>query len=218
MLPLPLHICFELAALIIGLLLWKSLGKSTFRLFVPFLTFIMIVELTGRYLRKVLHQPNVWLYNFSMPLEYLFFTYIIHQHYSSRSFRLVARWFTILFITYVVISLTFISRISTFNSSAVTVGNVGMILLSLLSLYDIYLQEDDIPVWKQSIFWVAAGVLLFNAGEFSYHLMSGYLIRHGFENTEALFKSINNKLIYVLYSFIIIAFICVQTAKPYRKV
>ena len=65
------------------------------------------------------------------------------------------------------------------------------------------------------MFYIAAGLLLFNAGEFSANLFAEFYGRldPGFK----LFRDINNKLILVLYISFAIAFLCQRITGTYRK-
>jgi hypothetical protein len=213
MFPLPIHIYFEIAAFLTALVLWKKLEKRSLRWFVPFLFFIVAVEFTGRYLRKELHQPNVWLYNISIPVEFLFYAFIFYRSYTVPSFRILSLLFIALFSFYTIINLLFINDISVLNSIPIAIGSFSMVIFSLLCFYDIYLNNHSASVLKQSIFWIAAGVLLFNAGEFAFHLFFPYLEASGNDDAVAVFSNINHKLILILYSCLIIAFLCPRTVK-----
>jgi len=217
MLPFPVHIYFEIVALLTSLVFWNKIKCSKLKYFVFFLMFVVCVELTGRYIRKVLHQPNVWLYNLSIPIEYLFYSFIFYLHYKTNSFRVLAAWFLVLFTLFVGINLIFVSGLISFNTQAVTVGSFFMILFSLLFFYDLYLKFDSGIVLMEPMFWIASGILIFNAGEFTYNLFSPYLVNRGFDNAARLFTTINNKLIWVLYSLLTIAFLCKKTSMTYRK-
>lgn len=213
MFPLSLHIYFEIAAFLTALALLRRLDKRSLRWFVPFLFFIVLVEFTGRYLRKELHQPNVWLYNIFIPAEYLFYAFIFHRSYSVPSFRILSLLFIVLFSLYTIVNLLFINEITVLNSIPIAIGSFFMIIFSLLSFYDIYLNIQSTSVLKQPMFWIAAGVLLFNAGEFTFYLLFPYLKNSGYDDAVAVFSNINHKLILVLYSFLIIAFLCPLAVK-----
>jgi hypothetical protein len=215
MFPLPFHIYFEFAAFLTALLCWRYLDKRSIRWFVPFLLLIVVVELTGRYLKKELAMPNVWMYNITIPLEYLFLAFIFLRNFKSSSFRRLSAVFMVLFAAYTLIHILFIGGIHTFNSQVLTIGSFAMMLLSILCFYDLYLNTQTAPVWKLPIFWIAVGVLLFNAGEFAYLLFFDYLKDHGYEEASKIFYEINGKVIYLLYSSLIIAFLCsrVKTSK-----
>jgi hypothetical protein len=62
------------------------------------------------------------------------------------------------------------------------------------------------------LFWITTGVFLFNAGEFSYNLLSIFFIGKNIDSTLSIFKSINHKLLLVLYSSFVVAFICEKTS------
>lgn len=213
MLPLSLHIYFEIAALLTVLTVWKWLDSRGLRWFVPFLFFIVVIELAGRYLRKELHQPNVWLYNISIPIEYLFYAFVFYKSYTVLSFRRLSLLFIILFALYTIINLLFINEVTVLNSIPIAIGSFAMIILSMLSFYNMYLNNHSASVLKHSMFWITAGVLLFNAGEFVFHLFFPYLRDNGFHEAVTIFNNINHKLILVLYLFLIIGFLCPLIAK-----
>jgi len=51
-------------------------------------------------------------------------------------------------------------------------------------------------------------VLFFNTGEFLYLFFFDTFLQNGWDKTANVFASINNKLIYVLYTCISIAIVC----------
>ena len=216
MFPLPPFHYFESGALLISLIMWRYMKKNSFRWFPLYLLFIVAVELTARYIRKELHQPNVWLYNLSIPIEYLFISYIFFTRFRKDFFKSLASWFIILFSVFVMLNLTILQGISVYNSNILMVGSFFMIVLSLLYFYQLY---DTIEgnLYAQPMFWFSIGVLFFNAGEFSYNLLSNYLINAEIDRAARFFASINNKLIYVLYTCLIISFLCTPIIAKSRK-
>lgn len=217
MFPLPIHIYFEIAALVVSLLFWRSLDLTRLRWFIPFLFFIVLVELTGRYLPYVLRQPNAWLYNLSVPFEYLFYCSIFLLNYNRQINKFIAKGFLLFFTVYAVVSVLFIKGIYTFNVNFLIIGSFSMLIFCILYLFELYHAEEDYSIWSYPMFWVTVGIMLFNAGEFSYNLLSEYLIDKDIDSTLKIFRSINNKLILVLYSSFIIAFICQKISGTSRK-
>src|SRR5438128_252303 len=157
MLPFPVHIYFEITALLTSIVAWSKLKSSRLKYFVFFLLFIVLVELTGRYIRKVLHQPNVWLYNLSIPIEYLFYSFIFYLHFKTGSFKVLAVWFLILFSLFVGFNLIIVTGLTSFGTNTVTVGSFFMILFSLLFFYDLYLKFDTEILFREPMFWIASG-------------------------------------------------------------
>ena len=216
MFPLPLHIYFEIAALVSSIVFWRSLSHSRLRWFLPFLCFIVLAELTGRYLSRELRQPNAWLYNFVVPLEYLFYSLMFYLHYKRKMSLFLVKLFFIIFPAYVLLSLI-VKGVYYFDTNFLLVGSFVMIVFSLSYLLELYSLTLEVPIWKMPMFWICIGVLLFNAGEFSYNLLSKFFISNKMDQSLKVFRSINNRLILILYSSFIIAFICQKITDKYKK-
>lgn len=217
MFPLPLHIYFELTALIACIFFWRSLRTSRLRWFLPFLCFICLVEISGRYLSREMHKPNAWLYNLSIPVEYLFYCFFFLVHYKNKANQYIGSAFLILFTVFVLINILFIQGFYLFNTNFLIVGSFFMVVLSSLSLIEVYFDNSEGIIWQKPLFWISTGVLLFNAGEFSYNLLSRYFITSNIDSTIKLFRVINHKLNLILYFNIIVAFLCQKIIGQSRK-
>lgn len=217
MFPLPLHMYFEAGALLASAIFWPSLRSSVLRWFLPFLVFILCVEITGRYFGRVLHQPNSWLFNLSIPFEYLFFTFIFWKNYTRLGYRFLAQWFLILFSIFAVINIV-VNGLAEFHTNVLQIGSFFMIVFSVIYFINFYQEMETEILWKEPMFWIASGVLIFNMGEFTYNFFSTFLIGHGLDQAAMLYKSINNNLILILYSFFIFGFICKLTSGKYAMV
>ena len=214
MFPLSIHIYFEIAALLTSVLFWYKIKDTRLRWLLPFLFFMVAVELYGRYLRKELHQPNAWLYNVSVPIEYLFYTVIFWRHYTTDLFKKIAQTFLILFFAFVLTNLIFIQGFEKFNTNILKVGSFSMIILCCLYFVELLKYEGDIQLLREPMFWIASGVFLFNTGEFFYTLFSDYLIQNHLDRARTIFSTINNKLIWVLYTCLGISIVCMK--KPQK--
>lgn len=218
MFPLPMHIYFEIGAMITAILYHRSLRTSVLRWFIPFLIFIVLVELTGRYMAYILHQPNAWLYNFSVPIEYLFYSTMFYYHFHNRFSRFMALTFIGCFSLFVLVQNLFLSGIASFNLHFLNIGTFAMVFFSILYFFEFYNSSGEKHPLREPMFWITSGVLLFNAGEFSYNLFSEYLVENDFDKTLKIFRDINNRLILILYSTIIISFLCMRVTGTSRKV
>jgi len=210
MFPLSIHNYFELAALLISLICWGRLKDTTFKWFPLFLFLICFADLYGHYIRQALSKPNAWLYNISVPIEYLFFAFLFGLNYQTKLFRRVAFIFLPLFFVFALSNMAFIQGFVKFNTNILKAGSFFMIVFSCLYFTELLRQERHIALLKEPMFWVATGVLLFNTGDFCYAIFSDYLIQHHFDRTRKLFKLINNKLVWVLYTCLIISFLCTK--------
>lgn len=218
MFPLSIHIYFEIAALLTGLLLWKTLSKTKLTWFVPYLFLIVLVELSARYLYRELHQPNAWIYNLSVPIEFCFYAWMIMLHTKSKFFETTVKYFLAGFLLYSIYSIVFITGFQSFNRDLLVIGGLFMILFSTFYLLELYRSGDDISVWSIPMFWVCIGILLFNAGSFSRNLLGWFGPKEQFAAAITILRDINHWLNYVLYSCLIIAFLCQQMFGKYRKV
>jgi hypothetical protein len=216
MFPLPIHIYFEIASLIAGMIFWYKLRYSKLCWLLPYLVFIIAIEFTGRYIRTELRQPNSWLYNMSVPIEYLFYGFLFCLHYTTRIFFRISSYFLMIFTAFAISNILFIQGFQRFNTNILKVGSFSIIILSCLYFTEVLSNEIKGNLLKQPMFWLTTGLLLFNTGEFFYTLFSDYLIKNHLDETRRVFASINNKLIWVLYTCISIAIIC--TRKKHQKV
>ena len=208
MFPLLPFYYFEIGALIISVVFLYKFNHKPLRWFIPFLLLMVCTELTARYLRKVLHEPNTWLYNISIPVEYLFYGFIIGSLCLTGSFKKTILYSTVIFAVFVIINLFFIQGFTNLNTNVLKVGSCLMIVYSCLGLVDLFTNDNHSSLLKNPLFWICTGVLFFNTGEFLYLFFFDTFLQNGWDKTAKLFASINNKLIFVLYSCISIAIVC----------
>lgn len=206
MFPLPANIYFEIAAFLTSAIFWSKLKKIGLRWLMPFLFFIVSIEFLGRYIYRVLHLPNVWLYNISIPIEYLFYAFLFSTFYKRKLSLSIVKLFLIVFPIWSLLNILFVQGFYNFNTNFLKVGSFCMMLLCLLVFVELLMGEELINPFRQPIFWIASGLFLFNAGEFTYNIFSDIMMRN-WKYGQRLFQQINNNLIFVLYTCIIIAII-----------
>ena len=203
MFPLPANIYTEIGAFLTSVICWNHIKSSRLRWLVPFLFLIVFVELSGRYIRKELHESNAWLYNISIPFEYMFYVFLFVPFYNKKIGKLAARFFLIAFPIWVVINIFFVQGFYNFNTNFLKIGSFCMIFFCFLVFLELLLSEEMINPFKQPIFWIASGLFIFNAGEFSYNTFADTMMKK-WSYGKSLFGQINNNLIFVLYISIII--------------
>ena len=216
MYPFPLHIWFEIGALVIALCCWPWIRKSPLRWFLFFLLAIVAVEMTGRYYRRILHEPNTWLYNISIPGEFLFFGFIFFLVFKTPGFRKFALGFLVGYPVIVAINL-FISGTYYLNSLNVVIGAFFIIIFCCLFFYEILKDEEMTTVLDQPLFWIVSGLFLFCTGEFFYNLFFSLIKVQGLSHLRKYSKAINNNLILVLYTCISIGLIWEAVKKKYSS-
>lgn len=212
----PFHIYSEIVALLICIICWRSLKASYLRWFLTFLAFIVVVEISGWYLPVYLKRDAGWVFNISVPIEYLFFSLIFYHSYCKRINQRFVAVFGVLLITYVLYFSLF-KNIRIFNSYYLLIGSFSMIIMSIVYFFEQYSKEDTGNIWQEPLFWITSGVLLFNIGEFSYDLVSTFIVKNLFDPVNVLFRKVNNKLVILLYILISVGFIvCRKRSKQLR--
>jgi len=169
---------------------------------------MVFVEFTGRYIRKDLGHINTWLYNISIPIEYLFYGFMIGSLCLTIPFRKIIFYSTAIFAGWAIINLLFIQGFINLNTNTLKIGSILMIIFSGIGLIDLFTNDLHSSLLKNPLFWVCTGVLFFNTGEFLYLFFFDTFLQNGWDKTANVFASINNKLIYVLYTCISIAIVC----------
>ena len=208
MFPLAPFIYFEISAFIISVVFLYKFNHKPLRWFIPFLLLMVTVELTGSYLRRELGQSNTWLYNISITTEYLFYGLIIGSLCFTKSFKKVIFYTTFIFGIWAVINLLFIQGFIQLNTNTLKIGSSLMIIFSCIGLVDLFKNDNHQSLLTNPLFWICTGVLFFNTGEFLYLFFLDTFIQNDWDKTAKVFASINNKLIYVLYTCISIAIVC----------
>jgi hypothetical protein len=208
MFPLPPFYYFEIGALIISVLFLHKFNNKPLRWFIPFLLLMVCIEFTARYFRRELHEPNTWLYNISIPVEYIFYGYIIGNLCLNASLKRIIFYSLFCFGLFTIINLCFIQGFIDLNTHTLKFGSTLMIVFSSLGLIDLFANDEHNSLLKNPLFWICTGVLFFNTGEFLYLFFFDTLLQKGLDKTAKVFASINNKLIYILYTCISITIIC----------
>jgi hypothetical protein len=174
----------------------------------------VFVELTGLYIRGVMGIPNTRLFNFTIPVEHFFYTYIFYKNFKTAAFRNIAGGFLVFIPLFALFNMTFIQGFSNLNTNILLAGSCIMILLCCLYFVDLFRRDEEIVLVREPMFWITTGLLVFNMGELSYNLFMDYILKNRHDAKALLFLSIISVLIYVLYTIISIGLLCIK--KPYR--
>jgi hypothetical protein len=211
MFPLDLYNYFEIAAFVISLICWLKLRRTNLQWLMPYLFFMLIVELTGRYIGRELKGPIGWIFNISVPIEYLFFSFLYYINYTNKFYKRIAFGFIVCFSIFV-FAYSIIESIENFHPVYLKIGSITMIVFSCFYLAEILRIGTIINPLKIPMFWIACGLLLFNAGEFISNFLMDFLFKNQ-SNWAKMFRLVNNNLIVVLYSCISVAIIIASWAR-----
>jgi hypothetical protein len=210
MLPLSLINYFELVTFFISLFAYPDLKGTPLRHFPFFLAAIVLVELTGRYLRAQLLQPDT--VTLTTTAGFVFYTYIFRSYLQDPFSRRVALVFMIAYPSLVLIQSLMMQGFPS-RSYLPSVGAVFMVLFGFRYFYELLLHPLEGRLRQDTMFWIITGILFFHLGSLSYNLLFNLLEKYTAGEGRKLFQSINNNLILMLYSCFIIAFLCKRSLR-----
>jgi hypothetical protein len=213
MYTLALYNYVEILAFVVSLVTYQRIRSSALRTFPFFLLFMVFIELTARYIRLVLGETNVWLYNISTTIEFVFYGWFFLQVFTRKQNRALASAFIIVYPLIVLLNLIFLQGFLHFHSYTMILGSSVMIIFCCLFLWEKLNNPERIEILTDPLFWICTGILFFYLGDFFYNVFYNFLVTQGMDTGRRLFKAINNNLIIVLYSCFIIAFICSRNSR-----
>lgn len=195
----------EFLALAISIIYLPSLRKGKLYWLPFFLLAILLVELTGSFLPRVLGLNNVGLYNVSIPFEYLFYLFLFWKHGN----KLLRKFTEITAVLLVCITLFYFLTVrnSVFHNYVLLAGQLFVIAACCIYLYEQFQDTENSSLLKNYFFFITAGLMLFNLGELSYSLLFPAIRDKKWDDFGYLFRSINNSLLLMLYLSYILAII-----------
>jgi hypothetical protein len=191
---------FEIFALFCGTFYFKKLKNNYWKWFVFYLFYIVIYELLGQKMCKLLNENfNILFSYLTIPIEFLFFIWL----FALKSLKNQKLYF----ICTLVYLLSFIPDFSLqkgqylFNSFNYLVGGFILLYLILLELHQ-QMKSDDILMFKQNkMFYITIGVALFYIGNLPFFGLY-YLIMKEPEiwNYYYIYFMLSNCLMYLLFA------------------
>jgi len=205
----------EFTALIVSVICWRQLKKGSLHWLPFFLSYILCIELIGNYFQKVKYA-NIILYNFSIPIEYLFYLFLFFKH-GGKSLQFFAKAGALLLIT-VTVYFMFTAPLKTFHNYVLATGQALVIISCCMYLYERFRAAEESSLLSVPFFWLSAGLLLFNLGEFTFTLLYPVIKKNGWDKLDILFMAVNNNLLLLLYlSYIISILLIWRNSKSYAS-
>lgn len=192
-----------------GLAMRKGLPRHL-KVFAVLLFYTCLVELSVTFLKKLLPNGNLQLYNFFMLVEFLWYAYYFRRIIR---FRIIKRSIDVFLFLYPVVwyfIVFFLYKIDEWNSLVFVTGASFTIFVSILYCYQSFIAEEIIQFRYYSEFWIAIGLLIFYASATPYMGMFNYLTRTHHELALVLktLLRISNIIMYSLFTY---AYVCQMT-------
>jgi hypothetical protein len=194
----------EFSALAASIVFWNYIKKGKLKSLPFFLLFILLVELTGNYLRKNMY-PNVGLYNCSIPVEYCYYLFLFYLH-GGIILKRLSKWAGFGVLCFAIFYF-FKLPATYFHSYVLVAGQVSVIICSCIYLYEQFQHPGEQSLLKNYFFWIVAGLLLFNLGDLTYSLLYPIIHTNKWDRFDIVFKKTNNSLLVLLYLSYIISIV-----------
>jgi len=187
------------------------LDKKTkvWRLFILLFILIIATETTGWYLRTQMHQLNNALpFNLLMIVSTTFFIWFFTKTkylFKIKQTLVYTGW---IFALFAIINLFFFQGFTDYNAYSETLGDIMLSLICCYFLFTLLKDQEYINLLGYDYFWIATGILFYSMGSALLYQFSGVLREYYLESKFDIGTYINYGLNLILYTSLIIAFIC----------
>jgi hypothetical protein len=192
---------------------WSSRSRDIYiRLMFLYLLLIMVTSLAAIYLVK---GNNLFLFHFSIPLEYVILSLIFHRYLQGRILkRIILVSIPVFLILSAVLSI-YVQKLDENNSYAVGVESVAMISWSLLALRQLLSDPGIASPWRDHVFWITIAVLYSFTGNMIIEGMLNYTMHRSMDLAKRLYYvSIIFKYVFLL--MLIAGCYCRQLLRTYE--
>jgi hypothetical protein len=210
-LNIPPYLIAEMVCLLIGIWRYKNLPAGPFRMLVWFLACIVSVEWYGLVAGRWFGGAIGMVFNFSVPLEYMFFVWFITRHITSPIGRRFGHFYLLAFLGFMLLNNLF-SKETGFHGIYMKIGILGVLFFCCFYFAELLRKEEVVNPLLSPVFWICCGLFIFNIGEFVYGFGIAKLANDP-KAWVAIFKALNSNLNVLLYSCISVAMIMVSWRK-----
>lgn len=206
---LPAYYYFMFLTLLVAIWHYRKHGRTYMALFIPYMAFIIGVELVAMYIKYVWDGKTGWIYNIVTPLENCFYAYIMYRFISRPIFKKIITYSISLFTIGVFCYLAFITGFDVFSPMIISSSSILMVIIACLLFYE-YLHSNDYSVYRNwtAAIWLCVGVMIFYAGIAYCFALYDYILANQLKVFgEKLYVIIPRYLSIILYSCLSISLI-----------
>lgn len=169
---------FELLAAIIGLINWQRVKNNYWKWFPFYLLLLPILEtLTYWTPKAMINYINTFII---IPIEFLFFCWLFYKNSQQKKIVILGSCIYIVsFIAEMLLAEKMKSRY--FFSFSYSIGNLILLIFILRYFYYLIFTERILFFYRERMFWVALGLLVFYLGTFPYFGLYNLLVTKHFK-------------------------------------
>lgn len=200
------------AATITGALRWRRLRPAILKLFVPFLTLSLAVEITGLVTSRM-NIRNLWMFNFFTCFEFVFYSYIYSKLLENRNWVRIIRYCIVIYPCLFLGNILFIEGFFKFHTITYRIGSVMVVVWCYLYFKELMRSPGYTSVFRNPIFWISTGLLFFYTG-FFFYMSAGYILLYTkLAINRFVWEAISGTLNTLLYTSFLISFVCQESRK-----
>lgn len=210
-----INVFFEAPALLVCLFCYRKFNLIRYKLFLPYLLLIVLYEFgaANKLFGIGTHKSNLWLVNFEITFEYLFYSFFIISAYPDKKERKTFGFITLGVFVFTMVDIFFIQGFMKLCSIAIVI-QYALLIVMVCRFFYILMQsfDKDTSILSKPDFWVNTGLLFFFLSEFLFFASFNLAYsRPKFFST--IFHVINTGANIILYSCLIISFLCFRPIK-----
>lgn len=200
-----LRIC-ELIACISGFIYWRKIRTSIFKWFPVFLSFVVISECIGDFLKPPVYaKENLAYFNyFEIPVEFLFFFWLFYKTQSFDKYKRLPLVCALLYLLSWLTDTFYLSKLKfSFYSFSYTIGTLLLLVVVLRYFILLVTSNNILSFWKDMLFWISTGLLVYYLGTFPYYGLRNTLLESYTDlyYTYSYIIYLLNSLMYILFTF-----------------
>ncbi|QKJ32559.1 hypothetical protein HQ865_23275 [Mucilaginibacter mali] len=210
-----INLVLEVAAFFICLFSYKRFNLTRYKLFLPYLAIILLYEYgsSNKLFGIGPNKSNLWAVNIEIAFEYLFYSFFIISAYREKKEKKRFTFITLCVFTFTLIDICFIQGIMRLCSIAIVI-QYGVLIIMVCRFFYLLMGEFDkeTALLHKPDFWVNTGLLFFFLSEFLFFASFNLAYSRPLLFRE-IFHVVSGVANIILYSCLIIAFLCFRPIK-----
>lgn len=206
---IPIAVISEWMCLITSILLFKTMRKTSWKYFLPYLSVTVAIESYGYITNRVLalQVDTRWLYNIFMLIYIAFHIYIFFKIVEVNFIKKICLACLFLLIGSYVLE-WYNLGINRFFSTTNTLFSGVVIMLCILYYYSFFKKKEATDILKEPMFWFVSGCLLFYATSTVFIAFLNQIVDYDNERVILVRRIIMGFLNLIMYGCWIKSFIC----------
>ncbi len=202
-----IYFYFELFSFFVCIYTYKKLD-SNFKVFLPFLAFIVIYEFASIKYWTLWHHTNAWCSNLESILETIVYARFISSLDKRKSYRKKVHIALFIIVLFSFIDMAFIQGFFMLNTIAMVLQNSMLTVLVCLYYSNLINNvNENLDIVRYPPFWATAGILFYALAFIFFHVAFSYMAYKQNYHFFILAQVIPDIACLILYSLLSVAFI-----------